>query len=250
MRKKEDLYLTQRVIDLLIKAAGVILTSVATYQVANDTFGHLAAPFDKIVAIGALLLVEGAFVATWFAIDTQRLAPMAMKISWASTLVILYIALLIIGIVNGEGSAGWAFRLILAIMIGKSIYEAGVYEVLRNARKADQDITSSYAVRRLKLKFEREKEINNMVDQTSERAYRRDLAAEISRAQLEAEHEAAMIDVGLHKEQLMQRVHAKDSLARGQFLASMAQQEMELDQLELETAQLTVSDPHEERAEV
>ena len=211
MKRKADLYLTQRVIDLMIKGAGVLITSVATYQVARDTFGHLASPFDTIVSMGALLLVEGAFVATWFAIDTQHHAPMATKISWALTLVTLYIALLVIGVVNGEGSAGWAFRFVLAIMIGKSIYEAGVYEVLRNTRKADRDITRSYAVRTLKLKIDRENEIHKIVDSNRERAYRRELADRVTRARLEIEHEAAMMDVEQHRSTLMERIHAKDS---------------------------------------
>ena len=75
MKKTVDFYLTQRLIDLMIKAAGVVLTSVATYQVALLTFSHLEAPWQSIVTIGALLLVEGAFVATWFAIDTNETSP-------------------------------------------------------------------------------------------------------------------------------------------------------------------------------
>ncbi|MFK7848305.1 MAG: hypothetical protein AB8G77_23660 [Rhodothermales bacterium] len=227
MKKTVDFYFTQRLIDLMIKAAGVVLTSVATYQVASNTFAHLDAPWNGIVAIGALFLVEGAFVATWFAIDTQKQAPMAMKVSWAVTLITIYTALLVIGIVNGEGSAGWAFRLILAIMIGKSIYEAGVYEVLKSQRKSDQNIEKAYKVRRLKRKVEREKAIHALLDTNMEQGYRRELADRVDRARLDMEHEAAMIKVQLHREHLMERVHVKDNLARGQILARMAHQERE-----------------------
>ncbi len=226
MKKNPDFYMTQRLIDLMIKVAGVALTSVATYQVASNTFSHLAMPWQEVVTLGALFLVEGAFVATWFALDTQRTAPMAMKVSWAVTLVTIYGALLIIGLVNGEGSAGWAFRFILAIMIGKSIYEAGVYEFLKRSKKADRDITSSYSVRKLSRKVARQKAIHALIDANKEQDYKRELTSEIEKARLEAEHEAAMIDVQLHRELLLERVHAKDSLARGQFLASLAQEEM------------------------
>lgn len=226
MKKSDDFYFTQQVIDLLIKVAGVLLTSVATYQVAKNTFIHLPDPWHEIVALGALILVEGAFVATWFAIDTQKSAPMAMKISWAVTLVTIYGALLVIALVNGEGSAGWAFRLVLAIMIGKSIYAAGVHEVLKNNRKSEQNVTHAYSVRRLKRKIERQKAIDSLIDTNKEQEYRRDLENQVEKARLDAEHEAAMIDVHLHRELLLERVYAKDNLARGQFLAKIAQSEL------------------------
>ena len=228
MNKSVDFYFTQRLIDLMIKAAGVVLTSVATWQVAHNTFAHLDAPWQLIVTFGALMLVEGAFVLTWFALDTQRKAPMAMKVSWSVTLVTIYIALLAIGIVNGEGTAGWAFRLVLGIMIGKSVYEAGVYEVLRNSRKSDRNINHAYSVRKLKRKVERQKAINAIIDANNEAAYRRELNDRVDRARLDAEHEAAMLGVAVHRSTLLERIHAKDSLARGQFLASLARDQKEL----------------------
>ncbi len=237
MKKNVDFYFTQRLIDLMIKAAGVVLTSVATYQVASSTFAHLDSPWHGMVTIGALFLVEGAFVATWFAIDTQKQAPMAMKISWAATLITIYTALLVIGMVNGEGSAGWAFRLILAIMIGKSIYQAGVYEVIKSQRKSERDIEKAYKVRRLKRRVEREKAIHALLDSNLEQDYRRQLADEVDRARLDVEHEAAMIKVQLHREHLMERVHAKNNLARGQILAKLAHQEREQKALEIPLAE-------------
>ena len=218
--------MTQRLIDFMIKVAGVVLTSVATYQVAANTFSHLEMPWREVVTLGALLLVEGAFVVTWFALDTQRNAPMAMKVSWAITLVTIYGALLIIGIVNGEGSAGWAFRFILAVMIGKSMYDAGVYEFLKRTKKADRDIHSSYKVRKLARQVAKQKAVHALIDANKERAYKRELSTEVEKARLEAEHEAAMIDVRFHRELLLERVHAKDNLARGQFLASLAREEL------------------------
>ncbi|MEM8484046.1 MAG: hypothetical protein AAF564_00795 [Bacteroidota bacterium] len=225
MNRTVDFYFTQRLIDLMIKVAGVVLTSVATYQVANSTFAHIEGPWQVAVTLGALLLVEGAFVLTWFALDTQRNAPMAMKVSWSITLVTIYVALLVIGIINGEGSAGWAFRLVLGIMIGKSVYEAGVYEVLKNSRKSDKDIMNAYSVRKLKLKVERQKAIHAMIDANTEAAYRRELNDQVDRARLEAEHEAALLNVEIHRTNLLQRIRAKDSLARGQLLASLARNE-------------------------
>ncbi len=224
MNKTVDFYFTQRLIDLMIKIAGVVLTSVATYQVASSTFSHIELPWQNIVTFGALILVEGAFVLTWFALDTQRNAPMAMKISWSVTLVTIYVALLVIGIINGEGTAGWAFRLVLGIMIGKSVYEAGVYEVMKSSRKSDRDIMNAYSVRKLKRKVDRQKAIHAMIDANQEAAYRRELTDKVDRARLEAEHEAALLNVEIHRSNLLERIRAKDSLARGQFLASLARE--------------------------
>jgi Winged helix-turn-helix DNA-binding len=52
--------------------------------------------------------------------------------------------------------------------------------------------------------------------------YARELGSEVSRAKLEAEHEAALIDVKLMRERLLASVHAKDNLARKKFQAQLA----------------------------
>ena len=63
-----------------------------------------------------------------------------------------------------------------------------------------------------------------MIDANSEAAYRRELTDQVDRARLEAEHEAALLNVEIHRTNLLQRIRAKDSLARGQLLASLARE--------------------------
>ena len=222
MKKKFDFYWTQRVIDLLMKLAGVVVTSAATIEVADQAFSNIEQPWLTVIKVGALILVEGAFIASWLAIDTQHSAPMQMKIAWAITLLVIYFALLVLALNHGEGAAGWAFRAVLFVMICRSIYEAGVYEVLKNQRKAERDVRSSFAVRRVGRQLAKKDAIKALNMESQQANYARELGSEVARAKIEAEHEAALIEVKLMRERLMASVHAKDNLARKKFQAQMA----------------------------
>lgn len=234
MNKKTDYYLTQFVIDVMIKLAGVLVTSVATWNVAHEAFNYLSEPWLSVVSVGALILVEGAFIASWLAIDTQRNAPISLKVAWAATLITIYVALLVLSMANGEGTTGWAFRFVLAVMIGRSIYEAGVHEVVRSQRRDDRNIRNSYVVRRIERRYARENAIKSLHETSDETNYVRELQDVVERARLEAEHEAAMMDARLYRELLLERVYAKDNLARGQILASIAREKEQAATRELE----------------
>jgi hypothetical protein len=235
MKKKFDFYWTQRVIDILMKLAGVVVTSAATLEVAQKAFGDTAEPWLTVIKVGALILVEGAFIASWLAIDTQHSAPMPMKVAWAITLLVIYVALLIIALNHGEGAAGWAFRAVLFVMIMRSIYEAGVYEVLKNQRKEERDVRSSFAVRRIGRQLTKKDAIKALNMESAQANYARELGSEVARAKIEAEHEAALIDVKLMRERLLASVHAKDNLARKKFQAQMTLESKQA-QFQLEAA--------------
>ena len=222
MKKKFDFYWTQRIIDLLMKLAGVVVTSAATLEVAHTAFGNIEEPWLTVIKVGALILIEGAFIASWLAIDTQHSAPMPMKVAWAITLIVIYFALLIIALNHGEGAAGWAFRAVLLVMILRSIYEAGVYEVLKNQREEERNIRSSFKVRRVGRQLAKTDAIKALNMESAQANYARELGSEVARAKIEAEHEAALIDVKLMRERLMASVHAKDNLARKKFQAQIA----------------------------
>ncbi len=222
MKSKYDFHLTQLAIDILMKIAAVIVTSVATLHVAAEAFSHVEEPWLTVIQIGALLLIEGAFMASWLAIDTQRQAPMQLKIAWSITLVVIYIALLVISIENGEGSAGWAFRFILAVMIGRSIFESGAYEVLRGTKRADRDVRSMRSVRRMQRGLAKKDAISAMEMESNQSNYAHELRDVISRARIEAEHEAAMLDVEKMRERLVEQIEAKDQLARKKIQASIS----------------------------
>ncbi len=221
MKKSVDFYWTQRIIDLLMKIAGVVVTSAATLEVASQAFSDIEEPWLTVIKVGALILVEGAFIVSWLAIDTQHNAPMPMKIAWAVTLVVIYIALLVIALEHGEGAAGWAFRFVLAVMIGRSIYEAGMYELLKNHKKAERDVRSSFIVRRVARQLSKKDAIKALNMESMQSNYARELGSEVARAKIEAEHEAALIDVKLMRERLLATVHAKDNIARKKFQAQL-----------------------------
>lgn len=205
-----------------MKLAGVVVTSAATIEVADEAFSNIEQPWLTVIKVGALILVEGAFIASWLAIDTQHSAPMQMKLAWSITLLVIYFALLVLALNHGEGAAGWAFRAVLFVMICRSIYEAGVYEVLKNQRKAERDIRSSFAVRRVGRQLAKKDAIKALNMESAQANYARELGTEVARAKIEAEHEAALIEVKLMRERLLASVHAKDNLARKKFQAQMA----------------------------
>lgn len=218
MKRTIDFYWTQRIVDFLVKIAGVVVTSSATLAVAHDAFSYMPQPWLNVITLGALILVEGAFVASWMAIDFQHSAPMAMKVAWSITLIVIYLALLVLAMEHGEGAAGWAFRFVLAVMIGRSIYEAGVYEVLKSNRKADRNIRSSFSVKRMQRQLAKQNAMKALTMESTQSNYALELGREISKAKIEAEHEAAIVDVQLMRKRLVDNVHAKNNLAHKKML--------------------------------
>lgn len=225
MSKKYDFYVAQYIIDLLVKAAAIVLTSSATLNVAREAFSQIEEPWFTAIQVAAIILIEGAFLASWLAIDTQHHAPMAMKVAWSVTLIAIYVALMVLALEHGEGMAGWAFRLVLAVMIGRSIYEAGVYEVLRNRRKEDQDVRSSRAVRRIQRQLMKKNAVKSMKLESVETNYARQLRAEVDRARIDAEHEAALVDIHLMRERLSIQVQQDDVLQRQRQHLQILQEE-------------------------
>ncbi len=226
-----------------MKLAGVVVTSAATIEVAHSAFGNIEEPWLTVIKVGALILIEGAFIASWLAIDTQHSAPMPMKVAWAITLIVIYIALLIIALNHGEGAAGWAFRAVLLVMILRSIYEAGVYEVLKTQRKEERNIGSSFKVRRVGRQLSKTDAIKALNMESAQANYARELGSEVARAKIEAEHEAALIDVKLMRERLLATVHAKDNLARKKFQAQIAIESKHA-QFQLQAAKTNISKPN------
>jgi hypothetical protein len=109
-------------------------------------------------------------------------------------------------------------------MIGRSIFESGVYESLRGAHRADRDIRSLRSVRRIQRRLAKQNAIRSMTMESTESNYARELDDVVSRARIEAEHEAAILDVNKMRGRLLDQVKAKDSVARRKLLATYGEE--------------------------
>lgn len=146
-----------KVLSWFVKTAGTIICAPITWLVAGQLFRDIQPDWFRIVVqLSALLVVEGVFLSSWIALDTEQAAPPEIKVRYALTAVSMYAGLWILALVHGEGLAGLVFRLALGGALIGSIYDSGVYTLLKKDKAADRDIMSDWSVKRHKRNRERD----------------------------------------------------------------------------------------------
>jgi hypothetical protein len=117
-----------------VRLSAVGFTSPATWRIAS---GIYAGPLGVFVAGCALVLVEGAFLLSWWSIDHDSKAAPAQRALYAVLLVVSYLTLLAIGVSN-EGIVGLVFRLSLGVVVAYSIAQAGALASIRLRRAQER----------------------------------------------------------------------------------------------------------------
>ena len=140
----------------IIKGASVVITAPATVIVAGGLFAEVPGGLRWLVQAAAVLLVEGVFLYSWIMLEHDRQAETAYKVRHALTAIGLYFGLWALAWVHGEGLAGIVFRLALGAALFGTVYDAGVYDMLRANRKADRNIRNTWNVKRLERRLERD----------------------------------------------------------------------------------------------
>lgn len=140
----------------IIKGASVVITAPATVIVAGGLFAEVPGGLRWLVQAAAVLLVEGVFLYSWIMLEHDRQAETAYKVRHALTAIGLYFGLWALAWVHGEGLAGIVFRLALGAALLGTVYDAGVYDMLRANRKADRNIRNTWNVKRLERRLERD----------------------------------------------------------------------------------------------
>lgn len=138
-----------KLINSMVKIAGVIITAPVTWLVAGQLFGDVQPAWLRvIVQASALLVVEGVFITNWIALDSDRGAVPEIKARYALTSGGMYCGLWILALWHGEGVAGLVFRLALGGALIGSMYDAGIHTMLKRDREADRDILKDWRVAR------------------------------------------------------------------------------------------------------
>ena len=137
----------EKVLRTSIKIAGVVLTAPATLRVAAKPYAD-APMLGAVIALAALVLVEGGMLLGWTLLDSKRRAAPQQRALYATIAAVGYLALWGIAFGNGEGLTGIAFRLTLGVMVGFSIVESGVLANVRLSRRIDKQIPSDVNTRR------------------------------------------------------------------------------------------------------
>lgn len=191
---------TEKVLNVVVKVAGAAVTVPATVAVAGGLFADVPSGWRWLVQVAAVLLVEGVFLSNWLLLETSKTKDTAYKVRYALTALGLYAGLWVLAWSHGEGLAGLVFRLALGAALGGSVYDAGVYDLLRAARRADGDVRNTRAVKRLSRKLAR-----------GDAQLQLRLDSEYSQALSQAEHAARMEGVNLYSKRLLQGVRAEDA---------------------------------------
>lgn len=136
-------------LQIAVKLCSVVITAPVTIITAGQVFADVPALYRVLVQISAVVLVETTFIASWLALEYDKQAPTAVKVRHALTSLGLYIGLTGLAIfVHGEGLiAGLLFRFaMLAALLG-SIYDSGVYIVLKGQEKTDKSARNDWLVK-------------------------------------------------------------------------------------------------------
>jgi len=139
-----------------IKIASVIVTVPATLSVARRLFVDVRGDWRWLVQAAAVVLVEGVFLSSWIMLEQDKSAEFAYKVRHALTAIGLYAGLWVLALAHGEGAGGLVFRLALGAALLGTVYDAGVYDMLRANRKADRNIRNTWNVKRLERRLERD----------------------------------------------------------------------------------------------
>jgi len=86
--------------------------------------------------------------------------------------------------VHGEGLAGIVFRLALGAALLGTVYDAGVYDLLRSNRRAERDINKAWKVKRVARKLD-----------ISDAVLQHKCNSEFTQAKILAEHKRRMAKV-------------------------------------------------------
>jgi hypothetical protein len=139
----------KKTIDVLVKIAGLIITCPVTLGIAGQLFADVQSlALRLLVQLAALAVVEGVFLSAWWALDTDRASPTAVKTRHAITALAMYVGLWILAIQHGEGLAGIVFRLALGLALAGSIYDSGVYTAVRQNAAVDRSAMNDRKVKR------------------------------------------------------------------------------------------------------
>ena len=139
----------------LIKLAAVALTSPATFAVAGSLYS--TQPITKtIVSVSALILVEGCLLLGWQMLDQHgKNATMTQRWLYAGLMWVAYLSLFGIALYHNEGSAGFAFRATLGVMLLYTSIETGLLAEMKRNRQADRGIKRDWRVKRYARKLAR-----------------------------------------------------------------------------------------------
>lgn len=223
MKRRRHHNVLQQLISLLIKIVAVMLTSGAVFHAARSAFDTFTFPAQTIVATSCLILIEGFFLALWLAIDTDHEAPLVLKVTRALLLVGTCVMLIQLPALSSDGQTSSIVQIFLGASIASSIGDM-FWHHWRVFSASSYD----YRIRRIRRRHARDKAIKQLVSTYTQAQQRLETRYRLERAHLEANHKIALQEVARYKNLLLEKAYAKDNLARGQMLASMARQEQSI----------------------
>jgi hypothetical protein len=190
-------YNSVKALKTLIKLAAVMLTSPATVAVASSLY---SAPITRIiVSAAALILIEGCLLLGWQMLDQHgKNATMVQRWLYAGLMWVAYFSLFGIALYHKEGTAGFAFRATLGVMLVYASIEAGLLAEVKRNQQADSDIQKDRRVKRYARKLARQGAMADL-----------NLAARIQQADREAREKLYTLQKARQTERFIQIIESE-----------------------------------------
>jgi hypothetical protein len=190
-----------------IKIATVIVNAPATYGLAYaafETIGDgqvLPLALRTIVALSAVVLLEGILLQSWARLDAERsksLPDPAEEFRHAFKAVAMYFALVAVAFLHGEGLAGVIFRLAFGIQLGISAWDS-ISREIKQASLLSKTGTRDWIVEGVQRRLMRQTqifELRQFWGKDGVERYRRSQDAVLERSRIE-------VDTAVEKQQLV-----------------------------------------------
>lgn len=191
----------QKLLDVIVKFASLAITAPVTFTLGLQVFADMGYMLQLMLALLAVVLVEGVFLSNWLLLEEKRNNTPDQKVRYALTIIVLYFALLGVAIQHGEGWAGVTFRLALGLAIAGSTWDTITYSVRKSLDQTSKEAKVAPRVKRNMRKCN----IQEAVEQ-------RQSSLRIRKAQIKAAEEVALYNTKVEKEKALHNITSASTI--------------------------------------
>src|SRR5687768_5696626 len=138
-------------LNIIGKLSTLVISIPATYavagQVLTDFFGVRESWTLTVLCIAAVVGVEYVLLSNWYKLIVDKQAPMEIKFKNTIWALVMYIAMLGIAILHGDGLAGWIFRLSLLLALLDDAGDSLIWAWKKATEKSERNISNHWRVK-------------------------------------------------------------------------------------------------------
>lgn len=85
-----------------------------------------------VLILSGIVVLDTVFLASWYELDTNKTQDDSDKLADAITVVVMYALTILVGVLHGEGLAGFLFRVPMGVAVARSTWKTISYSMRRS----------------------------------------------------------------------------------------------------------------------